>query len=131
MKLNFADLDRLLQRVYGDTGAMRRSTPAPAPAPDSALPQPVPSSQARDLLGARRAAWFQRHKDELERLMAELRRNGGNVSAAAKTVGISRQRAGRLLSVRDTLLSSVGNAAGPEQARVLNSTLKSAPFPQA
>jgi hypothetical protein len=111
---------------------MRRSTPAPAPAPESALPQPVPSSQARDLLGARRAAWFQRHKDELERLMAELRRNGGNVSAAAKTVGISRQRAGRLLSVRDTLLSNVGNTpAGPEQARVLNSTLKSAPFPQA
>ena len=132
VKLNYGDLDRLLQRVYGDTGPMRRSTPAPAPAPESAQPQPVPSSQARDLLGARRAAWFQRHKDELERLLMELRRNGGNVSAAAKTVGISRQRAGRLLSVRDTLLSSVGNLpGGSEVARVLNSTLKSAPFPQA
>ena len=128
VKLNYGDLDRLLQRVYGDTGANRRSSPAPAPAP--ALSQPVPSSQARDLLGARRAAWFQRHKDELDRLLAELRRNGGNVSAAAKTVGISRQRAGRLLSVRDTLLSGAQNTPdGPEPARVLNATLKSAQLP--
>lgn len=128
VKLNFADLDRLLQRVYGDTGTMRRATtPPPASAPESGLSPPVASSQARDLLGARRAAWFQRHKDELERLLMELRRNGGNVSAAAKSVGISRQRAGRLLSVRDTLESGVQNGPDdPEPARVLNGTMKSA-----
>jgi len=129
-KLNYADLDRLLQRVYGDTGTMRRATPPPPAAPVSALSQPVPSSQARDLLGARRAAWFQRHRDELDRLLMELRRNGGNVSAAAKTIGISRQRAGRLLSVRDTLLSGAANPAGsPEPGRSLNGTMKSAQFP--
>jgi DNA-binding NtrC family response regulator len=130
VKLNYADLDRLIKRVYGDTGTMRRaSTPPPQPQPPtvSVLSQPLPSSKARDLLGARRAAWFQRHKDELDRLLLELRRNGGNVSAAAKTIGISRQRAGRLLSVNDTLRSGASNApAGPEQARVLNATLKSA-----
>src|SRR5690606_34812652 len=94
VRLNFADLDRLLERVYGDTGTTRRATTPPPSGPASGASPPVPSSQARDLLGARRAAWFQRHKDELDRLLAELRRNGGNVSAAAKSVGISRQRAG-------------------------------------
>lgn len=128
-KLNYADLDRLLERVYGDAGTMRRATPPPT-APPSAVSPPVPSSRARDLLGARRAAWFQRHKDELERLLLELRCNGGNVSAAAKSVGISRQRAGRLLSVRDTLLGgSQSTPGGGEPGRVLNSTMKSAPFP--
>jgi len=132
VKLNYADLERLITRVYGDTGAMRRSSTPPQPAPALALSQPMPSSKARDLLGARRAAWFQRHKDELDRLLLELRRNGGNVSAAAKTIGISRQRAGRLLSVHDTLQSGTSStAAGPEQARILNATLKSAQSPSA
>lgn len=129
-RLNYADLARLIERVYGDTGTMRRATTPPPPSTPPSLPSPpVPSSQARDLLGARRAAWFQRHKDELERLLMELRRNGGNVSAAAKTVGISRQRAGRLLSVRDTLLSGQEGQGAPDPARALNNTMKSAQFP--
>jgi len=130
VRLNFADLDRLLERVYGDTGTTRRATTPPPSGPASGASPPVPSSQARDLLGARRAAWFQRHKDELDRLLAELRRNGGNVSAAAKSVGISRQRAGRLLSVRDTLQGGAQNGTdAAEPARALNATMKSAHLP--
>src|SRR5690606_8463415 len=120
----------LLERVYGDTGTTRRATTPPPSGPASGASPPVPSSQARDLLGARRAAWFQRHKDELDRLLAELRRNGGNVSAAAKSVGISRQRAGRLLSVRDTLQGGAQNGTdAAEPARALNATMKSAHLP--
>lgn len=132
LRLNYNDLGVLLQRVYGDTGTMRRSTPPnTTTAPVSSAPG-VPSAKARDLLGARRAAWFQRHKAELDRLLVELRRNGGNVSAAAKAVGISRQRAGRLLSVHDTLRSDASNSLPPgEEARALGNTMKSVQPPSA
>jgi DNA-binding NtrC family response regulator len=126
-RLQFGDLEVLLQRVYGDTGTNRRSTPPTAPEPPRGVLAPL-TEKARDLLGARRAAWFQRHKDELERLLVELRRNGGNVSAAAKSVGISRQRAGRLLHVHATLRHDAGRAAS-EPSGVMTNTMKSVPSP--
>jgi transcriptional regulator of acetoin/glycerol metabolism len=66
---------------------------------DEVLAGPVPS----EVLGARRAAWYRRHHQQLEQLLRELEKNGGNVSSAARVVGISRQRAMRLMSARAAL----------------------------
>lgn len=53
---------------------------------------------ARDVLGVRRWAWLGRHRDELCALREAMARQRGNVSAAAREIGMSRARAQRLLA---------------------------------
>jgi transcriptional regulator of acetoin/glycerol metabolism len=53
------------------------------------------NTPSRDELGAP-----DRGEHDLERLKRELEKNGGNVSAAASAIGISRQRAYRLMNGR-------------------------------
>lgn len=81
-------LARNLLALHGQEPILRRSM----------LPEPVGranSTPARDEPGA-----TDRGEHDLERLKRELERNGGNVSAAASAIGISRQRAYRLMNGR-------------------------------
>lgn len=55
------------------------------------------------VLGDRRASWLFRHLQLLSELRTRLHRHGGNVSTAAKEVGISRQKAQRLLSAAEQI----------------------------
>lgn len=78
-----------LEQVMTHFSALSPRTPAPT----AGLPATEPSP--------RRAAWLARHSDELKRLRLALAQFKGNVSLAARSVGISRQQAQRLL-VADT-----------------------------
>ncbi len=49
-------------------------------------------------LGSRRAAWFLRHRETFRHLDQAMKLHGGNISSAAAEVGISRQKAQRLLA---------------------------------
>jgi DNA-binding NtrC family response regulator len=64
------------------------------------------SNAGHDVLGSRRAAWLRRHREQANALASALRRNGGNVSAAARELGISHQRARRLMMALDQLRGS-------------------------
>jgi transcriptional regulator of acetoin/glycerol metabolism len=48
-------------------------------------------------LGPRRAAWLARHQAQATLLEEAVRRHDGNVSSAARELGISRQQAQRLM----------------------------------
>jgi DNA-binding NtrC family response regulator len=61
------------------------------------------SEAERNLLGTRRYAWLQRNRRNLAALIEALARNSGNISRAAKEVGVSRQQAHRLLEVQALL----------------------------
>lgn len=91
--LRRADLDLLVKHVYGDAELATKQS----------LPPPDDKSQMAARLGVRRAMWFERHRDELDALLVEMKSNGGNISRAARAIGMSRQRASRLLSARSTL----------------------------
>jgi DNA-binding NtrC family response regulator len=56
---------------------------------------------AQSVLGRRRSAWLGRNGDELRMLRDALEANRGNVSRAAAAVGMSRQRAQRLLTASE------------------------------
>jgi DNA-binding NtrC family response regulator len=73
--------------------------PPPADESPSVSPQPEEDSASPDalLLGARRAQWLARHQHDLARLLEALPQSRGNVSAAARVVGLSRSAAARLL----------------------------------
>jgi DNA-binding NtrC family response regulator len=73
------------------------STPARAAAVSPVLPAGAPAGER---IGQRRWAWLRRHWGDLQSLLDAMRRNGGNVSAAARETGISRQRAQRLLEAK-------------------------------
>lgn len=100
-RLQHGDLELLVARVYGArVGSVRRSTIPPVAAAAPAAPRKARLSQyVRRTLGARRTAWFLRHEERVEQLLGELGRNGGIISHAAQSIGISRQQAGRLLAV--------------------------------
>jgi transcriptional regulator of acetoin/glycerol metabolism len=80
----------LSQVIRGDTGA---STPPPR---DDASPR------------------LTRKEHDLSALLQELKKNGGNVAAAASTIGISRQRAYRVMAGKtvEELLESAGLGDG-------------------
>ncbi len=92
-RFRHSDLGVMLESVYGNQQA----------SPSLVEGEPIPHHTAAARLGVRRAMWFQRHQEELDALLAAMKENGGNISRAAKTIGISRQRASRLLSARSTL----------------------------
>ena len=96
--LRRADLEALIEDVYGDLEGLGKQ---PSHTHEK-------SSSAVARLGMRRAMWFERHHEELSALLTEMKKNGGNISRAAQVVGISRQRASRLLSARSTLSGSAG-----------------------
>jgi transcriptional regulator of acetoin/glycerol metabolism len=50
------------------------------------------------LFGSRRSSWLSRNDDQARALRDAVRRHGGNVSSAARELGMSRQRAQRLLA---------------------------------
>jgi DNA-binding NtrC family response regulator len=90
--LNAAELDDVL--------STNTSIVAPAPPPGAraegagaTLGRPENPQQ----LGHRRAAWLARHQAQADLLEAAVRRHAGNVSSAARELGISRQRAQRLI----------------------------------
>jgi DNA-binding NtrC family response regulator len=69
-------------------------------APAVVLHRSIPATEMTEelsLLGRRRALWLERNSDQARRLAEAVRRHGGNVSKAAREVGLSRQRAQRLL----------------------------------
>jgi DNA-binding NtrC family response regulator len=60
---------------------------------------PKLDNEARpSLLGPRRSSWLKRNDDQARLLKDAVRQHGGNVSSAARELGISRQRAQRLLA---------------------------------
>jgi len=73
----------------------------------SVAPRNARESEEQRLLGVRRFAWLQRNRDNLKVLLESLQRTGGNISQSARELGISRQRAHRLLEVWESL--NVGN----------------------
>lgn len=88
-------LSRLLVALHADQARLRRShLPDEFPRPDSSAPD------AGATFGTRRA-------QDLDRLKRALEGTRGNVKRAAELVGISRQRAHRLLT---TLASDEGNS---------------------
>jgi DNA-binding NtrC family response regulator len=72
--------------------------PLAADAPSLAA-EPAGSGTAPEtlVLGERRAQWLARHQQDLARLLEALPKSRGNVSAAARVVGLSRSAAMRLL----------------------------------
>jgi DNA-binding NtrC family response regulator len=73
-----------------------------------------PSSNAGlDALGRRRAAWLGRHREQASAVENAVQRNGGNVSAAARELGISQQRARRLITALEQLRGAVLDSATP------------------
>jgi DNA-binding NtrC family response regulator len=105
-QLRSSDLEALMVRVYGEgerTSGLGRAAETTAPHGGPTHPD------HETVLGPRRAAWLQRHKKELEDLLRELERNRGNVSRAAKALGISRQQASRLLEAHTQVASRPGN----------------------
>lgn len=68
------------------------------PLPESERPlTPPPASDSEQNLGSRRARWLSRHEAKLDELRAALEATRGNVSEAARQVGLSRSAATRLL----------------------------------
>jgi len=104
-KLRSSDLHTLLARVYGDSQPVFETQRPPDAAPSEPAVTAIDSS---NLLGDRRAAWFERHRKELDRLLSELEHHRGNVSRAARAVGISRQRANRLLTAHAAFMGRAG-----------------------
>jgi hypothetical protein len=84
--------------VYGvDPSPRRVARGAPALEPETE------AGAAESVVGARRAAWFERHRHELTAFMTALGETGGNISSAARKAGITRQRAARLMSIHEAL----------------------------
>jgi two-component system response regulator FlrC len=83
----------LLERIHGTGRPPPRAV---------ALEHRADRSEAT-VLGARRAAWLERNRDYLDALLAALARTGNNVAAAARSVGMSHQRATRLLAAEKQL----------------------------
>lgn len=77
----------------------------------SETPAPSQLLHGQDELGKRRAAWFQRHAAQLDALRAELQVQRGNLSAACRTLGISRQQAQRLLQAAEQLQAAPAKRA--------------------
>jgi transcriptional regulator with AAA-type ATPase domain len=75
---------------------------APLPAAESQTASP-PDAESERALGRRRALWFARHRHQLEQLSAALASCNGNVTEAARQVGISRSAAVRLLDAQKEL----------------------------
>jgi DNA-binding NtrC family response regulator len=61
-------------------------------------------------LGRRRAAWLVRHEAQADLLQAAVRRHAGNVSSAARELGISRQRAQRLIQAMQERSTTSGKS---------------------
>lgn len=95
-KLMGSNLSQLLERAQGVTSgevvAEAHSSPGPAG-----------TCTAADVRAPRRASWLRQHESELNALLDALTRVGGNISEAARRLGISRQKAGRLLAARKEL----------------------------
>jgi DNA-binding NtrC family response regulator len=68
----------------------------PKGGPDRMAPR-VGAPEDEGMLGRRRALWLARNSEQARKLTEALRRHDGNVSKAARDLGISRQRAQRLL----------------------------------
>jgi DNA-binding NtrC family response regulator len=77
----------------------RRAPPGVAADSIHPLPSLGADGELVDLVGSRTAAWYRRHRPELQGLLEALERCDRNVSRAASDVGMSRQRAQRLLAV--------------------------------
>ncbi len=95
-----------------DLDTDRTSVPEIADPPDYAAtlaPRSEAEAREQDLLGRRRFAWLQRNREHLRTLLASLSHNGGNISQSARELGISRQRAHRLLEVWELLQQGSGH----------------------
>lgn len=82
--------------------AFLRQSPAVPPERPAEAVESGPD-EAPSVLGKRRSAWLRRNEEHLDALVVALREHDGNVSRAARAVGISRQRALRLLEVQREL----------------------------
>jgi DNA-binding NtrC family response regulator len=93
--------------------------PAP-PSPGAVAPgdraTPV-RAEAPQPLGRRRAAWLERHRAQADLLEAAVRRHAGNVSSAARELGISRQRAQRLVLAMEERTTNSGGAGVASRRR--------------
>lgn len=101
-RLRRGSLPRLIELVYG----VDPSPPATGGRSTQTALTSTPSEHgqaAEAVVGARRAAWFARHRHELTAFMAALEETGGNVSGAARKAGITRQRAARLMNIHEAL----------------------------
>jgi DNA-binding NtrC family response regulator len=90
--LSAADLEDALQK--------NTSIGPPRPSPGARADDDratAPGAEDLQPLGQRRAAWLARHQAQADLLQAAVRRHAGNVSSAARELGISRQRARRLI----------------------------------
>jgi DNA-binding NtrC family response regulator len=76
-----------IQELLAASGAELAASPEPSRAP----------AATEAALGRRRALWLARHEGELAELRRSLDENRGNVSEAARQVGLSRSAAMRLL----------------------------------
>lgn len=118
-------LPALIKRIRGSVPAPRAGLPAftvertatkdSRRERDSASPR-APNAAAKDVLGARRAAWLERNQAHLDALLTALSRGGQNLAAAARSVGISHPRATRLLAARDQLVSVLDAEQGDSSA---------------
>jgi len=96
--LNVRELETLARRmlaVHGHEGALRR-----AHLPQHLRARPVPSQDAERPAAAEPVTAEERDERDLTRLIEALRESAGNVSRAAAALGISRQRAYRLMNAR-------------------------------
>jgi transcriptional regulator of acetoin/glycerol metabolism len=94
--------EQLAEILEQPAASGEQHVPVPGAPADEALPAVgrAPREAADSAIGRRRGAWLRRHWSALESLLEQMHRNGGNVSAAARAIGISRQQAQRLLAAK-------------------------------
>ncbi len=91
-RLSVSHLDEWLEENRGGAAG---STAPRAPEPVASR---LESEERPRPPGRRRSSWLRRNDDQARALKDAVRRHGGNVSSAARELGVSRQRAQRLLA---------------------------------
>jgi DNA-binding NtrC family response regulator len=91
-RLGAAQLEETLEQSRGMAARPTLSPPAERGSEE------LESEERPSLFGSRRSSWLSRNDDQARALRDAVRRHGGNVSSAARELGMSRQRAQRLLA---------------------------------